>query len=220
MDARQQRGFPVLWLTAVTVASVAAPAAAQSLREPPKLSASVAAGVALPVHGDIGFNGREWQVTVRREVSPHFVVEGFFDQWRRSFDDTFAATPFDDRGGVRFTGVAQHTNHVNNSIGVSALLQGTVGRLTVTGGGGPGWMEYRRKFRQELSGCESAAAQVCQPSNNTWRSSDVSLHGVLSADVRLTTQFSAFGRFKFTGPVSDFGSSHGSITAGVRVGIR
>ena len=220
MDARQQRATRVLWLTAITVGALAAPAAGQTGLQRPKLSASVAAGVALPVHGDLGFTGREWQVTVRREISPHFVVEGFFDQWRRAFDDTFAATPFDQSGGLIFNGVQQHTTHVTSSVGVSALVQGTIGRLTVAAGGGPGWMEYRRKFRQELTGCESADAQACQPSDNTWRSSDVSLHGVVSADVRLATHLSAFGRFKFTGPVSDFGSSHGSVTAGVRVGIR
>lgn len=211
----------VLGVTTLAAASFAQPLAAQTAGEPPKLAVSVAAGVAVPVHGDFNFNAREWQVAVRREVSPHFLVEGFFDQWRRSFDDQFGEEfGQDPSSGLTFTSVAQQTTHVTSSVGVSALLRGSVGRLTVTGGGGPGYLLYQRKFRQDLANCQAIDPQLCQPHQNTWRSDGFSLHGVVGADIRLTDHFSVLGQFKFTGPVRDFGSAHSSVTAGVRVGIR
>jgi hypothetical protein len=68
-------------------------------------------------------------------------------------------------------------------------------------------------------GCDASQPSVCQGFNNRWTSSGFSLQGVVGADVTLTSRFIAFGQFKLTGPVQDFGSSHTSLTAGVRIGI-
>jgi hypothetical protein len=79
-----------------------APAVAQR-REDSRITVSGAGGIAFPLHGDLDFKAPEWQIAVRAAVSRHFLLEGFFDEWRnwlaRGFIDRAA---FTGGGGIGF----------------------------------------------------------------------------------------------------------------------
>lgn len=219
MAQRQQAGR-VLMLTALTLALLADRAAAQAT-DPPRLTASLAAGMATALHSDMGFNAAEWQIALRTSVSRHVFLEGYFDQWRHSDQEEYSGGTIQSRTSVigRYSKLTKQTVHVTRSIGVNALAAGSVGRVRLTAGGGPGVMIYQRRFSQTLLDCQSAAPESCQDNRNTWTSSGLSVQAAAGAEVALTSRLAAFGQFQFTAPIEDFAFSHMSTTAGIRATI-
>jgi hypothetical protein len=203
------------------LAVLAAPAAAQDQPDPGRISASIAAGIAFPLDADFDFTATEWQIAVRGTVSPRFLLEGFFDEWRHSSEETRLGGTIQGPSGVigRYGGLSQRTVHQTRVVGVNALFRGTIGRVSVTGGGGPGYLAYSRTFSQQLTDCQGSAPRVCDPFESRFTNSDLALQGIGGVEAPVWSRVSAFGQVKFTASISDISGSHTSATAGARVRV-
>ena len=219
---RRHRHLARTMVTATLILAVlAAPAAAQDPPDPGRISASIAGGMAFPLHADFDFNATEWQIAVRATVSPRFLLEGFFDEWRHSSEETRLGGSIQGPSGVigSYGGLHQRTAHRTRVVGVNALFRGTIGRVTLTGGGGPGYLAYSRTFTQELTDCQGSTPRVCEPFENRFTNSDLALQGAGAVEAPVWSRVSAFGQVKFTASISDIAGSHASATAGVRVRV-
>lgn len=177
-------------------AAFAAPASAQG-PDDSRITLSGAGGIAFPLHGDFDFNAPEWQITVRATVSRHFLLEGFFDEWRKNSQQ-------------RFTRFESNTTYTMRTVGVNWLVRGFIGRATVTAGGGPGFLLYSRRFEQAVDD---------QSFENRFTSQSFVVQGVAGVEVPITSIISGFGQFKFVMPIEDPGFSHMSVAGGVRVRV-
>ena len=185
---------------ALFVAASAAPVLAQT--DDSRITLSGAGGISIPVHGDLDFTAPAWQIAVRGSVSRHFLLEGFFEEWRHETEDVLAT-------------VTQRTTHTMKTVGVNWLGRGFVGRAAFTGGGGIGFMQYDRRFEQSANDCPGS----CQEFDNRFTSQSFTFQGVAGVDVPITSVFAAFGQCQFVVPIEDVGFSHSSVTGGVRVRI-
>ena len=198
------------------------PAAASAQHaQPVRLAAGAAAGLAIPLHGDFGFNAPEWQISIRAAVSDHVLLEGFFDEWRKSTENVLENLPL--RGPDAIIGhvdrISLRTQHVTRSVGMNGLLRGQFGRVSLTGGGGVGFMSYRRDYSETTTGCQSTIPSVCQGRENRWTNSSFTLQAAGGVDVALTSRLSGFAQYQMIAPVNDFGSMHVGVIGGVRVGV-
>lgn len=186
----------------------AAPAVSASAQafDDSRITVSGAAGIALPLHGDFDFNPPEWQIAGRVTVSRHFLLEGFFDEWRKKTQER----------GTRFE---SNTTYTMRTAGVNWLARGFIGRAAITGGGGIGFMHYDRLFAQSVTDCQSSTPVSCQDLENRFSSQSFTFQGVASLEVPIASVISAFGQYQFVAPIEDVGFSHSSITGGVRVRI-
>ena len=177
--------------------------------------------MAFPVHADFDFNATEWQIALRGTVSPRFLLEGFFDEWRHSSEETRLGGTIQGPSGVigSYGGLFQRTVHRTRVVGVNALFRGTIGRASVTGGGGPAYLSYSRTYSQQLTDCQASAPRVCDPLENRFTNIDLALQGVGGVEVPVWSRLSAFGQLKFTASISDISGSHTSATGGVRVRV-
>ena len=182
-----------------------APASAQAL-EDSKITLGGAGGVAFPLHGDFDFNAPEWQLAVRATVSRHFLLEGFFDEWRKKTQDR----------GARFE---SSTTYTTRTAGVNWLARGFIGRAAITGGGGIGFMHYDRRFEQIINDCQSSTSGPCQDFENRFNSQSFTFQAAAGLEVPIASVVSAYGQYQFVAPIEDVGFSHSSITGGVRVRI-
>jgi hypothetical protein len=184
---------------------LAAPAAAQGL-EDSRITVSGAGGIAFPLHGDFDFNAPEWQIAVRATVSRHFLLEGFFDEWRKKSQD----------GGLSFD---SNTTYTMRTVGVNWLARGFIDRAAFTGGGGIGFMHYDRLFEQSVRGCQPSTPASCQALENRFNSQSFTFQAVAGVEVPIASVLSAFGQYQFVAPIEDVGFSHSSLTGGVRVRV-
>jgi hypothetical protein len=206
---------------ALGVLLACAPTAWAQGEESPSVAASAAAGMAFPLHGDFDFNAPEWQLAVRAAASRHFVLEGFFHEWRHSTERTLIGIAVQGPQGVighigRFE---QRTEHTTRTMGFNALARGFAGSASFTGGGGAGYTTFLRRFTETISDCESSVPGVCQNRESRFSNGSFSLQGLAGVDVAITSRIAAFGQFQAVMPVNDFGSMHLSVTAGGRVRI-
>jgi hypothetical protein len=210
-------------LSAVTLilTVLAAPADARGRQDPGKITASIAGGAAFPVHADFDFTAAEWQIAVRGTVSPRFLLEGFLDEWQHPSEETRLGGTIQGPDGVigTYGGLLQHTVHVTRVAGVNALFRGTIGRVSVTGGGGPAYLGYRRTFSQQLNDCQGSVPRICDGFENRFTNSDFAVQGTGGVEAPLVSRVSAFGQVKFTVSISDISGSHTSVTAGARVRV-
>jgi hypothetical protein len=183
-------------------AAFAAPAAAQA-PDGSRITLSGAGGIALPLHGDFDFNAPEWQLAVRATVSRHFLLEGFFDQWRKKTQER----------GARFE---SSTTYAVKTAGVNWLARGFIDRVAITGGGGFGFLVYDRRFAQSATDCQPTS---CQAFDNRFSSQSFTVQGLIGLEVPITSFVSAVGQYQFVTPIEDVGFSHSSVTGGVRVRI-
>jgi hypothetical protein len=181
------------------------PASAQGFDDS-RITASGAAGIALPLHADLDFNAPEWQIAVRGTVSRHFLLEGFFEAWRHRAEDPR-------------TTAARRTTYTMKTVGVNWLARGFVGRAAITGGGGIGFMHYDRRFEQIVGDCQPSTPASCQIFENRFNSQSFTFQGVAGLEVPIVSRISAFGQYQFVAPIEDVGFSHSSVTGGVRVKI-
>jgi hypothetical protein len=196
-------------------------AAAAQPQNSPRLTASVAAGLAIPLHADFGFNAPEWQIAIRTAVSDHFLLEGFFDEWRQSTERVQLGVPLHSPTGVigHVGRLSSRTEYMTRSIGMNALARRTLGRVTLSGGGGAGFLVYRRDYAQTLSACESAIPQVCQDYQNTWSNGSFTVQAVVAVDAAITSRLAAFAQYQVTAPVNDFGATQLGVVGGVRMRV-
>jgi hypothetical protein len=182
-----------------------APAVAQR-REDSRITVSGAGGIAFPLHGDLDFKAPEWQIAVRAAVSRHFLLEGFFDEWRKKSQNA----------GLSFE---SNTTYTMRTVGVNWLARGFIDRAAFTGGGGIGFMHYDRLFEQSVRGCQSPTPASCQALENRFNSQSFTFQAVAGVEVPIASVISAFGQYQFVAPIEDVGFSHSSVTGGVRIRV-
>ena len=200
----------VVLSTALAAFVMTAAASAQTLEEP-RLTVGVGAGVADPFHGDFDFTAPTWQASVRGHTARHFVVEGFLSGWQHNESESF--------GLANGTGrIEQETKRTIRVVGVNFLARST-GRVSVYGGGGPGYWLHERRFTQTPSGCDPSSGQPCG-TVNTFNSAAFSVQGTAGVDAALTSRIIAYGQYQIALPVEDVGIGHSAFTAGIRIALR
>ena len=195
------------------------PARAAAQQDSPRLSIAAGAGAAMPLHGDLDFIAREWQMSVRGSVTPHFALEGFFSSWRH--DTTRVLLDQAIQGPTGFLGrvgrIEETTAHKVRVVGVNALATGTIGRVSVAGGGGIGLWMLDRRFHQSSTGCDASVPQLCRSVASTFTNNSETAQAVVDVDVAATRRVHVFGRYQLLLLFQDPGSGHGSAAAGLRV---
>lgn len=209
-------------LTLAAALLVGASGAAAQTIEPARISASVAAGIAKPVHSDLRFTAREWQLAVRARVARYVVMEVFMDEWRHSDEQVFRNVPLTGPDGPigslgRIDELRDTTVHTTDVIGWNTLLQGQIGRVSIFAGGGPSYMVLRRVSTATVTGCTAIRPSLCDGSRSSHTGSAFSVQPVGGLEVAITSRVAAFGQFQFPMPIDDPGSGHASTTGGVRV---
>ena len=197
------------------------PAAAQSV-ESSRFSVAGGAGMAFPFHSDFPDDAFAWHVSGRIRTAKFLSVDVTFDQWRH--ESSRVLTDLTLQGP---SGVIGHVDEVRiedrvgvDALSVSAMLGGTVGRVTLMAGGGPALVTYRDHHSQTLTGCTATVPQTCQDSSSSFSNPELGLQGAVDAGVRVTSRISAFTRLNVVGPLSDPGSGHLGIVGGVRVRLK
>ena len=196
------------------------PAAAQS--EPPSLSLAAGAGVALPFHSDLKFDAFDWQASITGRAGRHFLIEGMVDQWRHTTTSRRTNVPLFGPSGVigRIDELTSETLDTMTVVGVNLLGTGSVGRVRISGGGGPGFMVNYDRHITTLAGCSAPSPSICDGSTNSDGFLAFTVQGVADVDVALTRSLSAIGRFMIAVPVEDPGYGHVNTTVGLRVSFR
>jgi hypothetical protein len=208
-------GFLIFVITAI-----AQPAAAQS--EPPSLSIAAGAGIAVPFHSDFSFDAFAWQASIRGRATRHFLIEGMLDQWRHTTTSRRTNVPLLGPSGPigHIDELTTETLDTMTAVGVNLLGTGTVGRVRISGGGGPGFLFYYDRHTTTLVGCSAPSPSICEGRTNSDGFLVFAAHGVADVDVALTRHVSAVGRVLMAVPVEDPGYGHLNATAGLRVSFR
>jgi len=199
------------------------PAAAQTA-DPPRVAASVGAGVTNPFHADFDFTSTSWQVAVRGRVAKHVLVEAFFDRWRHTSEEVFESVDVQGPSGVlgRIARVTTQQQRTTDTVGINGLATTALGRARITAGGGIGQMIFRRRYTTEYVGCDPAgttASFSCEDTQSRGSSGSFSVQAAGALDVNLLLRVAAFGQMQVAYPIRDFGSGHLAAIAGVRVGL-
>ena len=215
---------PTRGLTAaVTLALVhlIAPVAVTAQQPPARLTLGGSAGISNPLHGDFDFTAPAWQISVRTAVSDHFLIEGFFDEWKHTSEDIRQNQQLRDPNGVVGTAgrLTIQTVHRTRSVGFNFLARGAFDRVTLTAGGGPGVWLYQRQYTQTLTDCQASQPEFCRDFANEFSNSVFSIQGVAGLEVAITSRIAAFGQFQFLAPTTDIAGGHSTVSAGVRVRI-
>jgi hypothetical protein len=199
-------------MIAATPASVAA-------QEPDArhVSLGVAAGVAIPLHGDFDFTAAAWQLDVRFNIARHLASTVFFEQWQHTDEDVLTNQP--GTGPTVSSGhidlVTVRTVNRTRAAGWSVLAKGASGRVTFSGGGGVSYLLYSRDFSETFSGCTSA--NLCSDFSDEFDNSAFAAQVQAGVDVALARHIAVMGHFRLLVPVEDPGSGHHTILGGLRV---
>jgi hypothetical protein len=194
-----------LWVFALAFAQLATPASIEA-QSTPKLAVSAGAGLSNPFHGDFDFTAPEWHVGLRATVAEHFVIEGFFEQWRHTSDEVFAP-------------VTTRTVHDTKVVGFNALVRAAFDRVTLTAGGGPSSLVYNRRFTQTRTDCDSTSSASCREFENRFSNNSFSVQGVAGLEVAITSFVAAFGQVQFVIPTVDVAGGHSTVVGGVRLRV-
>jgi hypothetical protein len=191
----------------------------------PRVSASVTAGLASPLHADLEFNTPEWQLAVRAATDKHVALEVFFDQWRQAEATVASGGRFSGIGGLTGTydAIRYGTEFTVRTVGFNALLSQSFGRVSVSGGGGPGFLVLRRVSWLKYQNCRVNQPDACVNGRSSHADGSFSIQGVAGSEITITTRtptIAVVTRFQFILPVRDPGSGHTSLLAGLRVGLR
>ena len=203
--------------TSIVLLVNAVPAAAQEADR--RVSAGIAAGFAMPFHGDFDFTATAWQADVRINTARHFALDLFVEEWHHSDEDALIGQTISGPTGPlgRADRVETATEHRTRAFGANLLARGSNGIVTVTGGGGVSYLFYQREFSQRLSGCNPSS--LCTDFSQEFDNS--SLAGQLHAgiDVAVAPHVAVMGQFRVFIPTNDPAGGHTSLVAGVRVGL-
>lgn len=204
---------------AAVALGVAMPIAAQ---DPPRETVSVSAGggIADPWHGDLQFQAAAWNAGLRVATSDHVRIEFTVEEWRHSSGSVIEHVTFQGPNGPAGTvdRLTQNTRYVTRTLGLHILASGTSGAVTVSAGGGPGYMQLQHDFTQTLEGCHDVAS--CSSFTNRFSNGSFAVHAVATLDVAVASRVGAFGQYQIAVPTSDAGSGHGAFLAGVRIRLR
>ena len=191
-------------------------ATAQSSGPGPRLSLGAGAGVTFPLHGDFDFTPWAWDADVRLAVARRVLLEVAVGEWRHSESRVSENIPVAPPPGV-IGRLEQKTTRVQRSSQVNVLATGAVGRVHITGGGGIGLLEHRRRTRQDVSGCP--ANIPCQSFESTFSNTSFAAQLVGGAQVALAGGFAVYGQTRFIVPTNDPGGSDVRLTGGLRWGF-
>jgi hypothetical protein len=185
----------------------AVPAAAQPAPDAP--SRSISAGAQWAPHSGRG-EAPGVQLAWRRWFTPYLGVGTEFRWFQRS---TTTDIDFPDQtapGGIAVP--AQHGREQQQvssyGAGGALLARASIGRLTLIGGGGPGFFVDRTAHDTHINGSRNAG---------TTTFNSLGLHMVMEVEVRATSRLSAFAGLRMElRDVRDAESSSGYPTAGLR----
>jgi hypothetical protein len=203
-------------LVAVAVVLLfAGPAAAQD-PDDRHISVGAAAGIATPFHADFEFTAISWQADVRVDTARDFGFSVFIEEWRHTDEEVFGRHSVSGPSGIigHVDRVTTRTEYVRRTIGWSLLGKNTMGRATITGGGGVSYFLYTRDFTQTMTGCEPAS--LCSQFSNQFNSSSFAAQLQAGVDVLVAPHTSVMGQFRLVVPVQDPGNSHASYVGGAR----
>jgi hypothetical protein len=191
------------------------PAAAQD-PDARHVSVGAAAGVAMPFHGDFDFNAGSWQADVRVDTMRHFGFSVFFEQWRHTDEEVLADQTITGPSSVlgRADRIVLATEHRTRVAGWSFLGDGTVGRVTLNGGGGISYLRYSRDVSQTMSGCSPAT--LCQDSSRQFDNGSFAAQLQSGVDVAIVRHVAAMGQFRMIVPIDDPGGGHSTVMGGLR----
>ena len=183
-------------------AAIIWPAVSAAQSEPAKFTVGVGVGVGKSaLHDDA--SGTTWETGVRIRMARHFGMELGVNTLHTK---------------VEQPQFGQTTRSSTFSSVVSALAMATLGRVTVSGGGGFGSAIFDRTFTQVRPGCAPGdSTPACQPFENHHSSIGFRFLGLFGADVDLGARLQGFA-------VARFGVNGGyvdrSIAGGVRVIVK
>ena len=184
-------------LVAVAVVLLfAGPAAAQD-PDDRHISVGAAAGIATPFHADFEFTAISWQADVRVDTARDFGFSVFIEEWRHTDEEVFGRHSVSGPSGIigHVDRVTTRTEYVTRTIGWSLLGKNTMGRATITGGGGVSYFLYTR---------------------NQFNSSSFAAQLQAGVDVLVAPHTSVMGQFRLVVPVQDPGFGHASYVGGAR----
>ncbi|OFW09215.1 MAG: hypothetical protein A3H96_05715 [Acidobacteria bacterium RIFCSPLOWO2_02_FULL_67_36] len=203
-------------MLAAVALGIAMPIAAQ---DPPqeRVSVSAGGGIADPWHGDLQFQAAAWTAGVRMATSDHVRVEVFAGEWRHSSGEVRTNVTFQGPNGPEGTvdRLTQRTQWVTSAYGFNVLASGSSGGVTLSAGGGPGFMQLHRAFTQTLEGCHGAVS--CTSYTNRFSNGALSVQAVVTLDLAIASRVGAFGQYQIVIPTRDVGSGHGAFLGGVRI---
>ena len=207
----------VLFVLAINLVVNTALAAAQEPDQ--KVSAGVAAGLAIPFHGDFNFTATAWQADVRITTASHVALGLFVEEWRHTDEDVLIGQTITGPSGPvgRADRIETQTEHRTRAIGANLVARGTTGRVTFTGGGGISYLFYEREFSQRMSGCEPAS--LCTDFSQEFDNSSLAGQVQAGIDVALAPHVALMGQFRLVVPTNDPAGGHNSFVAGVRFGL-
>ncbi|HEX5216624.1 MAG TPA: hypothetical protein VFV98_14280 [Vicinamibacterales bacterium] len=189
-------------------------AAAQSSPAPPRVSFGAGIGVAVPAYEDMNATPPAWEADVRLALTKHLLFEGVIGEWRHS--ETHVSHNLPASGGV-IGRLEETTTRRERTMQANLLATGTQGRVRFSGGGGIGFLQYHRQFRQELTECSPQVS--CGAHESPFSSSSTTVQGVGGIDVRLVGGLAAYGQVRLTIPVPDPSGGGVRFMTGVRWGF-
>ena len=181
-----------------------------------RVSIGAAAGVADPWHGDFDFTAGSWQADLRINMGRFFASTVFFEQWKHRDEEVRTDVPLLGPPVGHIDRIETSTTHQVSVAGWSLLGKGTIGRATLTGGGGISYWFYSRETSESFSDC-SPASTVCSDSSREFNNSAFSAQVQAGVDVALARNFAVMGQYRLIVPVEDVGSGHHAFVGGLRV---
>jgi hypothetical protein len=209
---------PVCRSVAVVLLVIAAatPAAGQG-RDPRPVSVGAAAGVSVPLHGDLDFTAPSWQADVRVDAARHVGFSVFYEQWQRGHEQVRTDQTITGPNGPlgRVDRVEIRTDHTTRALGWSVLGRGTASRAIIHGGGGISYLAYTRDFTQTLTGCTPVT--LCRDTRQTFENSSFAAQLQAGVDVAVSRYLAVTGQYRVILPVRDPAGGHSSVMGGIRV---
>jgi hypothetical protein len=185
-------------LVFIVAAAILWPSLSSAQSEPAKFTVGFGAGIGRSaLHNDA--SGMTWETGVRIRMARHFGME----LGVTALNTTVEQPQF-----------GQATRSSTYATTVNALAMATVGRVTVSGGGGVGTAIFDRTFTQQRPGCAPGdSTPACQPFENHHSSIGFRFQGLFGADVDLGARLQGFG-------VARFGVNGGYVDRSIAGGVR
>jgi hypothetical protein len=194
---------------------------AQTL-EPPRFTVGAGAGLSNPLHGDFDFVAPSWDLSVRGRPREHLTIEVFLAEWRHTERSDYFDIPIQTPAGIagRIGRLSTSSTRSEWTTGINLLPTFSVGRFTVSGGGGGGYMVLHRRYRQTVADCTTTNATGCTGFQRSHGAGALIIQAAGGLDVALSRHFAAFAQSRVIIPIDDPGYGHSSLVAGVRLRLR
>ena len=189
-------------------------AAAQPSNAPPRVSFGAGVGIAVPAYEDMHATPPAWEADVRLALGKHLLFEVAFGEWRHSGTTVRQNLPVS--AGV-IGRLEETTTRRERTVQANLLGTGAQGRVRFSGGGGIGFLDYHRQFRQETTECSPQVR--CGAYESPFSGSSMTVQGVGGIDVRIAGGLAAYGQVRLTIPLPDPSGGGVRFMAGVRWGF-